>query len=49
MDQGTIAEFDTPSALFLENDGILRGMCEHCGIALEDIGLATKERQYHDE
>ncbi|KZV74002.1 hypothetical protein PENSPDRAFT_244681 [Peniophora sp. CONT] len=49
MDQGTIAEFDTPSSLFLKEDGIFRGMCERSGITLDDIRLAAKERRYHDE
>ena len=49
MDQGTITEFDTPSALFLKDDEIFRGMCERSGITLEDIRLATKECQYDED
>ena len=49
MDQGTITEFDTPSALFLKDDGIFRGMCERSGITLEDIRLETKERRYRED
>ena len=44
MDQGTIAEFDTPSALFLKEGGIFRGMCERSSITLDDIKYAAKAR-----
>jgi ATP-binding cassette subfamily C (CFTR/MRP) protein 1 len=36
MDQGTIAEIDTPIALY-ETGGIFRGMCERGGIRREDF------------
>ncbi|KZV74003.1 ABC transporter [Peniophora sp. CONT] len=44
MDQGIIAEFDTPSSLFLKENGIFRGMCERSGITFDDIRLAARER-----
>ncbi|KAI0768143.1 ABC protein [Trametes elegans] len=37
MDDGKIAEFDTPSNLYKRPDGIFRGMCERSGITLEEI------------
>ena len=46
MDQGTIAELDTPIALFAKGGGIFRAMCERSGITLEDIGRAVKEREF---
>jgi ABC-type multidrug transport system fused ATPase/permease subunit len=36
MDQGRIAELDTPSGLY-ERNGIFRGMCERSGIRREDF------------
>jgi ATP-binding cassette subfamily C (CFTR/MRP) protein 1 len=36
MDQGTIAEIDTPVALY-ESGGIFRGMCERSGIRRDDF------------
>jgi ATP-binding cassette, subfamily C (CFTR/MRP), member 1 len=36
MDQGTIAELDTPLALW-EKGGIFRGMCDRSGIRKEDF------------
>jgi ATP-binding cassette subfamily C (CFTR/MRP) protein 1 len=36
MDQGKIAELDTPSALY-EKGGIFRGMCDRSGIRKEDF------------
>ncbi|KAJ5724696.1 hypothetical protein N7493_006424 [Penicillium malachiteum] len=36
MDQGQIAEMDTPLALF-DQDGIFRAMCERSGISRQDI------------
>jgi ATP-binding cassette subfamily C (CFTR/MRP) protein 1 len=36
MDQGRIAELDTPSALY-EKGGIFRGMCDRSGIRKEDF------------
>ena len=35
-------EFDTPSNLFRNPDGIFRGMCERSSIALDDILHARK-------
>ncbi|KAJ5650852.1 ABC transporter integral membrane type 1 [Penicillium longicatenatum] len=37
MDQGQIAEMDTPLALFDKSDGIFRAMCERSGISRQDI------------
>ncbi|KAJ5175109.1 uncharacterized protein N7482_000986 [Penicillium canariense] len=37
MDQGQIAEMDTPLALWDRADGIFRAMCERSGITREDI------------
>ncbi|KAI0360038.1 ABC protein [Trametes cingulata] len=37
MDEGRIAEFDTPMNLFNRPDGIFHGMCERSGITLEEI------------
>ncbi|EPS30548.1 hypothetical protein PDE_05500 [Penicillium oxalicum 114-2] len=37
MDQGRIAEMDTPLALWDRPDGIFRAMCERSGISREDI------------
>ncbi|VDB84771.1 unnamed protein product [Peniophora sp. CBMAI 1063] len=47
LDQGQIAEFDSPARLFAQ-DGIFRGMCERSGITLEDIVRAAKEREAED-
>ncbi|KAJ7510445.1 putative ATP-binding cassette transporter protein YOR1 [Mycena galericulata] len=44
MDAGQIAEFDTPAALFLKQDGIFRGMCDESSISLDDIKMAAKTR-----
>jgi hypothetical protein len=48
MDNGNIAEFDTPEALYTQN-GIFRAMCEHSSITLEDIRRARKESAARDE
>ncbi|KAI0260131.1 putative ATP-binding cassette transporter protein YOR1 [Gloeopeniophorella convolvens] len=48
MDNGNIAEFDTPEALFAQN-GIFRTMCERSSISLEDIRRGRKEREARDE
>ncbi|KAI0649348.1 ABC protein [Trametes meyenii] len=37
MDDGKIAEFDTPETLFNQAGGIFRGMCERSGITAEEI------------
>lgn len=37
MDQGQIAEMDTPVALWDREDGIFRAMCDRSGITREDI------------
>jgi ATP-binding cassette subfamily C (CFTR/MRP) protein 1 len=37
MDQGRIAEIDTPIRLFENAGGIFRGMCERSGIRREEI------------
>lgn len=43
MDQGRIAELDTPLALWRREGGIFRGMCERSGIRAEDIRGARDE------
>ncbi|KAJ5811897.1 ABC transporter integral membrane type 1 [Penicillium riverlandense] len=40
MDQGQIAEMDTPVALWDRTDGIFRAMCDRSGITREDILMA---------
>ncbi|KAF8896247.1 ABC transporter [Infundibulicybe gibba] len=48
LDAGKIAEFDTPSRLYDNPNGIFRGMCDRSSISFDDIKLATKitaERQ----
>ncbi|KAG4431817.1 hypothetical protein IFR05_012699 [Cadophora sp. M221] len=42
MDQGTIAELDTPYALY-EQGGIFRSMCDRSGIRKEDFGVWVEE------
>ncbi|KAJ3514870.1 hypothetical protein NLJ89_g2120 [Agrocybe chaxingu] len=42
LDAGQIAEFDTPTKLYDNTDGIFRGMCERSSITLDDIKLAVK-------
>ncbi|KAG4425965.1 hypothetical protein IFR04_000909 [Cadophora malorum] len=42
MDQGTIAELDTPYALY-EQGGIFRSMCDRSGIRKEDFGVWVNE------
>ena len=37
MDDGKVAEFDDPLALFDRPESIFRGMCERSGIAREDV------------
>ncbi|EIW84009.1 ABC protein [Coniophora puteana RWD-64-598 SS2] len=37
LDQGQVAEFDTPLNLFRRQDGIFRGMCERSNISEKDI------------
>ncbi|KAJ3483697.1 hypothetical protein NLI96_g6138 [Meripilus lineatus] len=41
LDSGTIAEFDTPLNLFLQPEGIFRGMCERSNISIDDIKKAN--------
>lgn len=45
MDQGRIAELDSPLALWKNEGGIFRGMCERSGIRVEDIRGAREELQ----
>ncbi len=40
MDQGRIAELDDPLALWQNEAGIFRGMCDRSGIRREDIAGA---------
>jgi ABC-type multidrug transport system fused ATPase/permease subunit len=44
MDQGTIAELDTPHALY-HNGGIFRSMCDRGGIRKEDFGEVLNEEE----
>ncbi|EIW84207.1 ABC transporter [Coniophora puteana RWD-64-598 SS2] len=41
LDAGTVAEFDTPSALFQKTDSIFRGMCDQSMISWDDIQNAS--------
>ncbi|KAG2138357.1 ABC protein [Suillus clintonianus] len=41
LDAGIVAEFDTPSNLFMEG-GIFRGMCERSNISLRDIEMSRQ-------
>ncbi|KAF3771283.1 hypothetical protein M406DRAFT_248309 [Cryphonectria parasitica EP155] len=43
MDQGRIAELDSPLALWKMEGGIFRGMCERSGIRMEDISGARED------
>lgn len=43
MDQGRIAELDTPLELWKMEGGIFKGMCERSGIRMEDIRGAREE------
>lgn len=38
MDQGQIAEVDTPLRLWERGGSVFRGMCDRCGITREDFG-----------
>ncbi|KAF8150782.1 ABC transporter [Crassisporium funariophilum] len=49
LDAGQIAEFDTPTQLYNNADGIFRGMCERSAITFEDIKLAAKASTDTDE
>lgn len=42
MEEGRVAEFDSPLNLFLRDDGIFRGLCDRSNISLDDIELASK-------
>ncbi|KAJ3795163.1 ABC transporter [Lentinula aff. detonsa] len=44
LDAGQIAEFDTPTNLYQNANGIFRSMCERSSITQDDIRLATKLR-----
>ena len=48
MDNGNIAEFDTPEGLYAQN-GIFKAMCDHSSITLEDIRRAHKENVAMEE
>lgn len=43
MDQGRIAELDTPLELWKMEGGIFRGMCERSGIRMDDIRGARED------
>ena len=45
MDAGNIVEFNTPSILFQNQDGIFRGMCDQSSISWDDIRYAIKSRE----
>lgn len=45
LDAGIIVEFDTPSALYLQKDGIFRGMCDQSSISWDDIRYAAKAHE----
>lgn len=49
MDQGAIAELDTPLELWKKEGGIFRGMCERSGIRPEDIKGAREELRLAEE
>lgn len=52
MDQGQIAEFDTPLALYQTEDSIFKSMCDNSGITLDDFGNAgsgSKEKSFAAE
>ncbi|KAK0235808.1 ABC protein [Armillaria nabsnona] len=42
LEEGQVAEFDSPSNLFLRDDGIFRGLCDRSNISLNDIESASK-------
>ncbi|KAL0573575.1 hypothetical protein V5O48_008389 [Marasmius crinis-equi] len=41
MDAGSVAEFDTPLALFKQETSIFRSLCEKSGITLRDIEMGA--------
>jgi len=43
MDQGKVAEFDTPLNLYYNTDGIFRSMCDRSGILEKDIRAAMED------
>ncbi|TRM64251.1 P-loop containing nucleoside triphosphate hydrolase protein [Schizophyllum amplum] len=49
LDAGQISEFDTPAALFQNEDGIFRSMCERSSITLDDIKMAAKGRMQDED
>ncbi|EIN03766.1 ABC protein [Punctularia strigosozonata HHB-11173 SS5] len=46
MDQGQIAELDTPMNLFLKKDSIFRGMCDGSNITMEEMERAEAQRPH---
>ncbi|PBK75557.1 ABC protein [Armillaria solidipes] len=42
LEEGRVAEFDSPSKLFLRDDGIFRGLCDRSNVSLDDIESASK-------
>ncbi|TQN69244.1 Multidrug resistance protein fer6 [Colletotrichum shisoi] len=42
MDAGRIAELDTPLALWQQEGGIFRSMCDRSGIRLEDVRMSSE-------
>ncbi|CAE6419804.1 unnamed protein product [Rhizoctonia solani] len=42
IDNGKVAEFDSPTKLFENKDSIFYGMCKSSGITFEDVASATR-------
>ncbi|KAH8806665.1 ABC protein [Flagelloscypha sp. PMI_526] len=42
LDEGKVAEFDTPLNLFMNTQGIFRGLCEKSDISLEDFETTSR-------
>jgi hypothetical protein len=48
MDKGEIAEFDTPSNLYKDENGFFRGMLDKSGLKWEDLVAAEEQRLADD-
>jgi hypothetical protein len=48
MDKGEIAEFDTPSNLYKDENGLFRGMLDKSGLKWEDLVAAEEQRLADD-
>ncbi|KAH8833231.1 ABC protein [Flagelloscypha sp. PMI_526] len=44
LDEGEVAEFDTPMNLFNRTDGVFRSLCEKSDISLRDLQAASADR-----